>query len=278
MHLWLDPENAKVVVGEIEAALAAVDPDNAEAWLVRAQVALATQDFRDAEFAATEGSRRAPSNPDVLGVLAEVYLAEGNHSAAEKTFERVSLLQPNEPHWHVRSAWVTLEQGRHEDALRTARALAQEHPNSQSVRDNLAMLLLRDAEDVMTSTSDGSRFVTGKHQIAHINNRVAEVEQLGPLSNHVTRYIDMAKGNATFGKRRRWLAPSGKLVLWGLAWFFLGWGGIVLILSLILGDTLGFWAGLLVNLGIAWMFFERVFPPQWKLNRRVVGHTAGPAR
>ncbi|MCG6113904.1 MAG: zinc ABC transporter substrate-binding protein [Mesorhizobium sp.] len=32
MHFWLDPENAKTFVGEIEAALSAADPDNAETY------------------------------------------------------------------------------------------------------------------------------------------------------------------------------------------------------------------------------------------------------
>ncbi len=45
MHLWLDPENAKVFVGEIEKALSEADPDNADAY---AQNAAATVERLDA--------------------------------------------------------------------------------------------------------------------------------------------------------------------------------------------------------------------------------------
>ncbi|MET0168848.1 MAG: zinc ABC transporter substrate-binding protein [Aliihoeflea sp.] len=45
MHLWLDPENAKVFVGEIETALSEADPDNADAY---AQNAAATVERLDA--------------------------------------------------------------------------------------------------------------------------------------------------------------------------------------------------------------------------------------
>jgi zinc transport system substrate-binding protein len=36
MHFWLDPENAKVMVREIEAALSAADPDNAQTYAANA--------------------------------------------------------------------------------------------------------------------------------------------------------------------------------------------------------------------------------------------------
>lgn len=36
MHLWLDPENARVMVGAIETALSEADPDNAEAYAANA--------------------------------------------------------------------------------------------------------------------------------------------------------------------------------------------------------------------------------------------------
>lgn len=39
-HLWLDPENAKVFVGEIEAALSQADPDNAGAYAENAAVTI----------------------------------------------------------------------------------------------------------------------------------------------------------------------------------------------------------------------------------------------
>jgi zinc transport system substrate-binding protein len=48
-HFWLDPENARVFVGEIEAALAAADPDNAETYAQNAEALRARLDELVAE-------------------------------------------------------------------------------------------------------------------------------------------------------------------------------------------------------------------------------------
>lgn len=276
---WIEEARTFLADGALRNASAAameatrVAPENVDGWLVRAEVALASQDFRDAEFAATEANRRAPSDPKVVGSLAEVFFAEERYAEAEKTFERVSILQPNEPYWQVRSAWTAIEQGRNEDALRTARDLVARHPNDQDVRDGLALLLLRDGEDAMAAASDGGAYVTSKRQIAHIEARVAEVETLGPLSNRVTRFIDQARNNAAIGKKRRFLVPSGKTVGWLLLWVFLGAWVIWFFASAILGDTLGLFVGFAANVGIGYLFFEQFFPPQWKLNQRILGPT-----
>ncbi len=281
---WIETARAYLADGALRNASAAameatrVAPDNIEGWLVRSAVALASQDFRDAEFAATEANRRAPSEPKVVGNLAEVYLAEDRYAEAEKTFERVSILEPGEPYWRIRAAWAAIEQGRNEDALHTARELAAEHPNKQDVRDGLALLLLRDGEDAMTVTQDGGTYLTAKHQIDHIESRVAEVESLGPLSNRVTRFLDQAKANAAAAKKRRFLMPSGKAVGWLLLWLLLGAWVIWFVLSGVLGDTLGLFTGLAANAGIGYVFFTHVFPHQWKLNARVVGPYAPAGR
>lgn len=52
MHFWLDPENAKLMVTEIAAALAAADPDNAGAYQANATTELARLDALEAELAA----------------------------------------------------------------------------------------------------------------------------------------------------------------------------------------------------------------------------------
>lgn len=53
MHMWLDPENAKVFVGEIEAALSAADPDNAETYAENAEALRGRLDELVAEVEAT---------------------------------------------------------------------------------------------------------------------------------------------------------------------------------------------------------------------------------
>ncbi|MCO6391717.1 zinc ABC transporter solute-binding protein [Aliihoeflea aestuarii] len=58
-HLWLDPENAKVFVGEIEAALSAADPDNAETY---AQNAAATVERLDGLIEDTRAALEAVEN------------------------------------------------------------------------------------------------------------------------------------------------------------------------------------------------------------------------
>ena len=52
MHMWLDPENAKMFVGEIEAALSAADPDNAETYAENAEALRGRLDELSAEVEA----------------------------------------------------------------------------------------------------------------------------------------------------------------------------------------------------------------------------------
>ncbi len=56
MHLWLDPENARVMVSAIEAALAEVDPANAEAYAENAEATRAALD----ELTSDVGEQLAP--------------------------------------------------------------------------------------------------------------------------------------------------------------------------------------------------------------------------
>lgn len=51
MHLWLDPENAKVMAGRIAAALAAADPDHAATYAANAEALQARLDALKAEIA-----------------------------------------------------------------------------------------------------------------------------------------------------------------------------------------------------------------------------------
>jgi zinc transport system substrate-binding protein len=51
-HIWLDPQNAKIMVGEIEKALSAKDPANAAAYKANAARTSAALDALDAELAA----------------------------------------------------------------------------------------------------------------------------------------------------------------------------------------------------------------------------------
>lgn len=52
-HYWLDPENAKLMVGVIEAALADADPDNADTYRTNAEALTARIDELATEIAAT---------------------------------------------------------------------------------------------------------------------------------------------------------------------------------------------------------------------------------
>jgi zinc transport system substrate-binding protein len=52
MHMWLDPENAKVFVDEIEAALVAADPDNAGSYAQNAEALRGRLDELSAEVEA----------------------------------------------------------------------------------------------------------------------------------------------------------------------------------------------------------------------------------
>ena len=53
MHLWLDPMNAKAMVGEIEKALAKADPDNAAAYAANTKALNEKLDALDKELAET---------------------------------------------------------------------------------------------------------------------------------------------------------------------------------------------------------------------------------
>lgn len=53
MHFWLDPDNAKLMVTQIAAALSAADPANATAYTANAQTELAALDALAAELTAT---------------------------------------------------------------------------------------------------------------------------------------------------------------------------------------------------------------------------------
>jgi zinc transport system substrate-binding protein len=51
-HIWLDPQNARIMVGEIEKALSAKDPANAAAYKANAARTITALDALDAELAA----------------------------------------------------------------------------------------------------------------------------------------------------------------------------------------------------------------------------------
>jgi len=53
MHFWLDPENAKLMVTEIAAALSRADPDNASAYAANAQTEIVSLSALEAEISAT---------------------------------------------------------------------------------------------------------------------------------------------------------------------------------------------------------------------------------
>jgi zinc transport system substrate-binding protein len=53
LHIWMDPQNAKIMVGEIEKTLSAKDPANAEVYKANAGKANAALDALDAELAAS---------------------------------------------------------------------------------------------------------------------------------------------------------------------------------------------------------------------------------
>jgi zinc transport system substrate-binding protein len=52
LHIWMDPQSAKIMVGEIEKTLSAKDPANAAAYLANADKTRAALDTLDAELAA----------------------------------------------------------------------------------------------------------------------------------------------------------------------------------------------------------------------------------
>ena len=52
MHIWLDPENAKAMVGAIEAALSQADPDNEDAYGANAEALIAELDALTEEITA----------------------------------------------------------------------------------------------------------------------------------------------------------------------------------------------------------------------------------
>jgi zinc transport system substrate-binding protein len=55
LHLWLDPQNGKILLGAIAAALSAADPANAERYTANAETAVADIDSLQAEIAAELG-------------------------------------------------------------------------------------------------------------------------------------------------------------------------------------------------------------------------------
>ena len=77
-HVWLDPDNAKVMVRNIEAALVAADPDNREAYEANSSAYQATLDETRAQVQAIideipAADRKLVTNHDAFGYFARAF-------------------------------------------------------------------------------------------------------------------------------------------------------------------------------------------------------------
>ena len=268
---YLDAGEPRNAAGAAKEATRAT-PADPQAWQFRARAALALDDFRDAEFAATEAMKLMPGDGAGHGLRGDVLRAEGRHSEAEDAYRAAADLAPTDPTWHAQVAFTLIDQNRPKDAVSEARGVVVKHAGAQFARDTLARVLIADSKAAMSNDQNGGTYVASKKQIEHIESRLGEMESLAPLSHSVQTHRDSLRSDVVAARSRRFLAPTGSLVLWVLGWIVLGTWLSWFILSAIFGDTLGILAALALNIGLVVVLFLRVFPQQWQLNRKVLGN------
>ena len=262
------PRNAAQAAKEATRA----EPDSIDAWTVRAYAALELRDFQDADFSASEAQKRDPGNPQMFGLLADVADGEGRYADAQRAFARAAELEPTNPYWAGRVAWAMGDQGNYEGAITYARQLVAHYADSQYVKDTLAHQLLREADGVLSQHPQNGGYFTNKKQIAHFEQRIAEVEALRPLHETAEGALADAKAHLAIGKKRRFIWPGvGTFAKYIVGWFVLiCFGGV-------LGDSNEF-LGTVIILGgtglMGWLLFGKVMPLQWKVNKRGLGPLA----
>ncbi|TQL69076.1 hypothetical protein FB381_2977 [Nocardioides albertanoniae] len=267
---YLDAGEARNAAGAAKEATHA-NPGDPRAWQLRARAALAQDDFRDAEFAATEAMKLMPGDAAGPGLRGDVLRAEGRHSEAEDAYRAAADLSSDDPTWDAQVAYTLIDQNRPKDAVVEARQMVVKHAGAQAARDALARVLIADSKAAMSNDQSGATYVASKRQVDHIESRLGEIEALAPLSDSVHRHRDGLRADLVAARSRRFMAPTGSLVLWVLGWVVIGIWLSWLILSLIFGDTLGILAAFVLNIGLAAALFLRVYPQQWQLNRKVLG-------
>lgn len=260
------PRNAAQAAKEATRA----EPDSVEAWTVRTYAALELRDFQDADFAACEAQKRDPGNPQMFGLLADVADGEGRFADSQRAFTRAAELDPTNPYWAGRVAWAMGDQGNYEGAITYARQLVAHYPDSQYVKDTLAHQLLREADGALSQHPQNGGYFTNKNQIAHFEQRIAEVEALRPLHESAEGALTDAKGHLAIGKKRRFIWPGIKTFVW----HFLGWILLLLMIPDGLPGVLQFLVLIGGTAGIGRHLFNKVFPVQWAVNKKALGPLA----
>lgn len=269
---YLDAGEVRSAIGAAKEATRA-DPGDARAWQLRSRASLAGKDFHDAEFAATEAMKLLPGDGAGLGLRGDVLRAEGRHSQAEDAYRAAAELSPADPYWPAQVAFSLLDQDLPQQAVKEAREAVVRFAGEQYARDTLARVLVADSEAAMSNDDGGGIYVASKRQIAHIESRLEEIGSLAPLSHSAQAHRDRLQRTLSEAKARRYVPPSSKLVGWVLGWVFVGSWLSWLVLASVLGDVAGLLAAVVLNLGLlAWLLL-RLFPEQWRLNRRVLGET-----
>lgn len=260
------PRNAAQAAKEATRA----EPESVDAWTVRAYAALELRDFQDADFAASEAQKRDPGNPQMLGLVADVADGEGRYADAQRAFARAAELEPTNPYWAGRVAWAMGDQGNYEGAITYARQLVAHFTDSEYVKNTLAHQLLREADGALSKHPTNGGYFTNKKQIAHFEQRIAEVEGLRPLQEGAEGALADAKGHLAIGKKRRFIWPGvGTFVKYFIAWLVVA----VFIASAFPG-FLQFLVFVGTTGGLGWMLFNKVLPTQWSINKKALGPLA----
>lgn len=242
-------------------------PDDSQAWVVRAYAALELKDYADADFAASEAHRREPADASIAGLLGDVYDGERDYVRAEQAFGRAAQLEPDNPYWQGRVAWAMVDQNRVADALRTATELTRKFPESAYAGTVRAFMLLRDAENSLSRQGDGI-YVTNKAQIAHLEQRLTEVREIGSTQEGVLNYYAETQRIVEMAKKRRFTRITFRRIMLTVILaiiMFIAFGAGAADVGIIMLLLLGLWV---------WWTIERCWPRQWKVNKKELGAAA----
>lgn len=244
------------------------DPESISAWTLRAYAALELKDYSDADFAASEAQRRSPDDAQIAGLLGDVYDAEHRYQDAERAFARAAAIEPSNPYWLGRVAWALSDQGRLQEALSLAGQITAQFPGEPYARKMNASMLLQDAEAALSQDRGGVYF-TNKRQIAHVEQRLAQVAELGSQDEGVIAHFNEQRQNLENAKRRRFHRLSVRRILATIV--------LVIVTLVVLGsNSAGSIVFMVLMLGLwIWWTVERCWPRQWKINRRALGRAAG---
>lgn len=276
---WFATAQEYLASGNAESALYAVrealrtDDSSPEVWKLQANIAMEIDDLKLANFSASEAKRRGANDPWTWAIMGAVLDRQGNYQGAQKEFSQAASIDPDNAYFQGRVVWTYADLNQLPTALSEGRALWQRFPNDDYAKSVYAYMLLRDVHASM-STNGSHSFITNPKQIAHVEERLAEVAMIGSQRDDIIADYHEYLALAERAKKRQFKKPTGFMILSIIGHVLIGAWILLWILTSIFGSDLGVVIWLLANAGLAFVAFQKMYPVAWKNTRALAGNAA----